>query len=70
MIQHFHNITPSSSRRAAVRDLQNQTHILRMTRTSDMGMVRGLRGTHVRSLAISEEMAARAPTTSTIPRWG
>jgi len=70
MIRHFRHVRPSSAPKAAVRDLQNQSRRVKLSRTSETGIVVGLRGTHVRSLGTVEETTATTADVVAPPRWG
>jgi hypothetical protein len=65
----FHNITPGSPARAAVRDVQDRVHSARLTRSSGMIMRRGLMGTQIQPLA-QDTVRTMTAQAAGIPRWG
>ena len=67
-LQHFRRIKGSSARRAVVRDLQDTVDRTTMARTAGMAITRGIRGTHVRSIAVEDEDVATT-TVQQEARW-
>jgi hypothetical protein len=66
----YHNITPRSPARAAVRDVQDRVHAARLTRSSGVIMRRSLMGTQIQPVAQDTLQARVAQATAGIPRWG
>jgi hypothetical protein len=70
MTRHFHAISPRTSPRAAVRDLQNVTRGIRTARTSGTLTVQGLMGSHMRSDVAEDIIRPIVSGGTSVPRWG